>query len=268
MAETFPKYDNPPVVETVLSAQFARLPKFRTAHAGCFWKSALDETWNSANDAPRLDDSFERFGDERVWGPPGGFRFSTGVEAQRTQIVRADATRMIQVQDSRFIYNWQKGQSIIYASYDSTRKEFGESYAKFKEFIKASDIGEIEENQWEVTYQNHLVKGELWDSPKDWRSIFPWFNFPASSLRPDFVLGRWAFVLPEDRGRLHVTVNFGRTSLTGPEAIILELTARGTASSQAGFSVLEGFEIGHAAIVWTFTKMTSDRAHIHWKMRD
>src|ERR1035441_8360636 len=119
MAE-FPKYDKPPLVETVLCAQFGQLAKFRTAHAGCFWKPYLDDSWTTIQAAPRIDDSFERFGDERKGGPHGGsFRIFTTVEPQRTQIISADKTRMIQVQDSRFIYNWKKGDNFNYPSYQT-----------------------------------------------------------------------------------------------------------------------------------------------------
>jgi hypothetical protein len=72
MAGSLPKYSKPPVIETVLGVQFEPLAKFRTAHAGCFWKSYLDNDWTKIEQVPRLDDHFERFGDERKWGPMGG----------------------------------------------------------------------------------------------------------------------------------------------------------------------------------------------------
>jgi uncharacterized protein (TIGR04255 family) len=263
MPEPLPKYDKPPVVETVLGAQFERLPKFRTALAGCFWKSYLDNSWAKIEETVRLEDNFERFGDERKWGAPSP-RFMTSPEAMRTQIIRSDETRTIQVQDSRFIYNWKKGESVPYPSYDATRPEFDKSYAKFKEFVGAFELGTIDENQWEISYVNHLVKGDLWTSPEDWKSIFPWFNFPPGSSQPDFVLAHWALALPDGRGRLHVDLNFGRTSISGPEVVILSLLARGSVSSKSGFSLEDGFAIGHDMIVRSFTAMTSERAQTHW----
>ncbi len=264
MPDPLPKFDKPPVAETVLSAQFSRLQKFRTAHAGSFCEAHLGREWGNLEEQPRIDDSFERFGDERKWGPAGGFRFTTSMEAQRTQIVGSDITRMIQVQDSRFIYNWKKGDTGGYPSYAATRKEFDRLYAMFAEFIESHGLGEIEENQWEVTYINHILKGELWDSPRDWRAIFPWLNPPQEYFEPESMQCAWDLLLPDNRGRLHAKLYFGRISLEGPEAIILDLTARGVASSSVGFSIADGFEIGHQAIVRTFTDMTSERAHGHW----
>jgi uncharacterized protein (TIGR04255 family) len=264
MPDPLPKFNKPPVVETVLSAQFAPLPKFRTAYAGCFWKSKLDAHWNSVEETARLDDQFEKFGEERKWGPMGGIRFVTGMESQRTQIARSDNTRMIQIQDTRFIYNWKKGENG-YPSYEVTRSEFEQWYAEFKESVGSLGLGEVSENQWEVTYINHLNKTQLWNTPRDWPLIFPWFNFPQSSFEPDSTVSRWALDLPENRGRLHVHFALARIAPNGPDAIVLELTARGPVSSKPGFGLIDGFEIGHEAIVRSFTAMTSKLAHDSWE---
>lgn len=213
-------------------------------------------------EAPRLPDQFERFGEDRKWAPMGALQFSTAQEPQRTQIIRSDDTRMIQVQDSRLAYNWKRGQDQKYPSYDATRPEFDDSYRRFKDFVREFELGEIDENQWEVTYVNHLVKGDLWESARDWNTIFPWLTFPQDQLEPDTINARWVSVLPENRGRLHTTLNFGRTSMDGPEAIILELTARGAVSRDV--SLTGGLEIGHAAIVRSFARMTSKQSHDHW----
>lgn len=262
MPEPLPKFDRPPVVETVLSAQFARLPKFRTAHAGCFWKSNLREDWKTVEEALRLPDQFERFGDERKWGLMGALQLSTAQEPQRTQFIRFDGSRMIQVQDSRLAYNWKRGQDLPYPSYDATRPEFDDIYKRFGDFVHVFDLGGIEENQWEVTYVNHIVRGELWESPGDWKAIFPWLSFPQDQLDPDTVNGRWVSVLPDNIGRLHTTLNFGRTAMDGPEALILELTARGAVSKDVPLT--DGLDIGHAAIVRSFTRMTSKKMHEYW----
>jgi uncharacterized protein (TIGR04255 family) len=264
MPETLPKFNRPPVVETVLSSQFARLQKFRTAHAGAFCESSLGKEWDRLEEQPRLDDYFERFGDERTWQMEGGmFRITTSMETQRTQIVGSDPTRMIQVQDSRFLYNWRKGGGG-YPSYDATRKEFDRLYARFAEFIKSHSIGDIEENQWEVTYINHIVKGELWHSPEDWKLIFPWLNPLPSRFDHDALQCRWGLVLPENRGRLHVKLYYGRILPEGPDALVLDLTARGIVSADPNRSMAGGFDLGHEAIVRTFTDMTSESARAHW----
>jgi uncharacterized protein (TIGR04255 family) len=265
MPEPLPKFDRPPVMETVLSAQFARLSKFRTAHAGVFCESHLGRDWGSLEEQPRIDDNFERFGNDRRWGPMAGFRLSTSQEAQRTQIVGSDPSRMIQIQDSRFIYNWKNSEAGSYPSYAATKKEFDRLYARFKDFVATHKLGEIVENQWEVSYINQIPKGKLWNSPSDWTSIFPWLHPPQCNLSHDGMQTNWDLVLPEDRGRLHVTLLFGKAAIDGPEAILLNIVARGPVSPTV--SISDGFEIGHEAIVQSFTDMTSPHAHEFWGRR-
>jgi len=42
---SLPDYVNPPVVETILGVQFERLPAFKNAHLGAFWKTLDTREW-------------------------------------------------------------------------------------------------------------------------------------------------------------------------------------------------------------------------------
>lgn len=264
-----PKFECPPVVETVLSAQFARLEKFSAGHAGWFWKE-LNGDWTDVQSAPRLEDQFERFGDEVKWGPLGSVRVITGTEPERLQILRKDNERMIQVQDSRFIYNWRK-QQADYPSYEKVLHEFRREFAAFESFVKDAALGRLELNQWEVTYVNHIPKGELWNSVSNWRNIFPNFQSLAentSGFSLDNFQGEWKLVIGDRRGRLHVALTRGRVGADkGPEVIRLQLTARGPVDSEKDRDLWTGFDLGHDAIVRYFTAVTSSVAHQSWKRR-
>jgi uncharacterized protein (TIGR04255 family) len=268
MPDPLPKFDNPPVVETVLSAQFPRLPKFHTAHAGCFISSYLDsDVWPVIEEAARIEDQTERFGDDQIWAAMGAaFRFSSGAESQRTQITRSDSTRMIQIQDSRFIYNWKKGSDGRYPSYAIIKPEFEAEYAKFQKFVEKSVLGEIKENQWEVTYISQIPKGDLWNTSSDWPSIFPWLTTPdPASAETDRLIVDRSSQISGQRGRLHNRLVLGRMTNDGTDSLILTLTARGLVKDEDGFRLTDGFEIGHECIVRSFTAMTSKRAHNYWE---
>jgi uncharacterized protein (TIGR04255 family) len=271
MSVLLPKFDAPPVIETVLSAQFARLERFSNAHGGWFWKSYLNKDWVNVQSAPRLEDQFERFGDEFRWGPSaGGIRIVTGAESARLQILRADDERMIQIQDSRFVYNWRK-QNADYPSYENVLSEFLREFANFERFIKDAELGAMDLNQWEVTYVNHIDRGGLWNAFSDWIKIFPRFYAPAegeSDINPEDFGGEWKLTIGDNLGRLHVALSRGRVaSEKGAEVIRLQLTARGPVNMEKGLDLRAGFELGHAVIVRYFTAMTSPVAHKYWKRR-
>jgi uncharacterized protein (TIGR04255 family) len=73
-------------------------------------------------------------------------------------------------------------------------------------------------------------------------------------------------------GRLHITWQSGFSS---PEAgstedravFVLNMTARGRPDGEGDAGMVSFLETGHAAIVSTFEKMTTDEAHNIWKKR-
>lgn len=271
MTNALPKFDAPPVVETVLSVQFARLEKFSDAHAGWFWKGYLGEEWASVQTANPLEDQFERFGDQMKWGPAvGGIRIMPGGTANRLQIVRADNERMIQIQDSRFIYNWKK-ERADYPNYDKVLLEFKNNFEIFKKFVEDANLGPLALNQWEVTYVNHIPKESLWSSFEEWSNILPGFFVPrtdSDKLAPELFRGEWRFTITGNRGRLYINIDRGRVgSEKGPEVMRAQLTSRGPVNSEIGMDLQSGFDLGHESIVRTFTAMTSPVAHKYWERR-
>lgn len=264
-----PKYDSPPVIETVLSAQFSPLSGFTTAHAGWFWKNYLSDLWTTVREAPVIQDAFERFEEEKQWGPESTLRLYTEPESNRLQIIRNDNERMIQVQPSRFVYNWKKSGEGEYPSYEKLLPEFQEQFGRFNEFARAADLSNIELNQWEVTYVNHIVKGQLWNDISDWSSVIPRlsvFNAAVEGQRFDAFNSTWSLVLGENKGRLHIAVKHVRVgSAKGPEALSIQLIARGPVDEKRGMPLQAGFDLGHAAIVESFTEMTSADAHKYWR---
>jgi len=265
MPDPLPKFDRPPVVETVLGMQFAQLADYSAAHAGWFWKTHLAPRFDTAKEASRLPDMFERFGDEMRWAIPGGLLLRPGHEPDRVQIFSTSGDRMVQIQDSRFIYNWRKRDGG-YPSYDKLLPEFLAGMKDFEEFAKEAKLGALQRNQWEVTYVNQLLRGDLWQSPLDWPRIIPGFYSPPAFARLAFegFNSEWHFVLVGNRGRLHVAAHHGRVSTDGPEVLALTLTARGPVDSEKGNDLVSGLDIGHEAIVRTFAAMTSAEAHKHW----
>lgn len=253
------EFNRPPVVETVLGAQFARLP-LTTAHAGWFWKKYLGSEWPAVVVVPRLEDRFERFDDAaRAWNITTPLRLLNKAEPDRLQIVRSDEERMVQVQDSRFIYNWRK-QKNEYPTYRQLRPEYEHLLERFQEFIREVDVGAVTYNQWEVVYVNHLPKGELWDSTADWIKIFPGFYAPHDAV--ESVQAIWSHVIAERAGRLFIEM---RPAVANERDVIrVQITARGPTQDASAEALFAGFDLGHETIVNAFTAMTSEAAHMYW----
>ena len=260
MSNGSPDFASPPVIETVIGVQFERLAGYSAAHAGWFWRNCLPADWSSATprDVPRLDDQFEKFGEERSWSRMG-LQLREAYEPSRVQIVRSGEERMIQIQDSRFIYNWQKRESS-YPRYDALLREFRELLSTFRKFVGEAQLGEVSENQWEITYVDHIPTGPLWKTPDDWIRVLPKLYLPG--WRNDSLSADWVIPIADNRGRIYVNLRHAKTA-SGQEVLSLQYVARGQV--KAGEWDLEsGLAIGHRSLVDLFLSMTSREAKDHW----
>jgi uncharacterized protein (TIGR04255 family) len=265
MPEPLPEFGAPPVIETVLSAQFVRLPNFSSALSGWFWKQYLSSDWAKAKDAPRIEDQFERFDEPRTVVSPILIRQSSEMESERVQLIRSDDERLIQIQNTRFILNWKREHGP-YPTYKVLLPEFRELFAKFSMFVQDAGLGRLSLNQWEVTYVNHIPRGSLWASPYDWKRILPGLYTPAvwNGSHCETLAGSWRFILEGKRGRLYINLQHGRTGVSGPDALVIQFTARGPVDDDKGWSVGSGFSLGHEYIVRTFDAITSEEAQASW----
>lgn len=258
------RFAAPPVDEVVLGVQFDALPAWSAAHAGWFWKESLAPSWERVQEALRLDDAFERFG-EREFKAPGGITLREPNERPRVQLVSANDDRLIQIQDTRLHYNWRKRTSP-YPGYDGVKSEFVASFGAFERFVSKAGLGELSPNQWELTYVDLIYQGDLWRSPDDWPRILQILHDPAANIpnqRLDTISLSYSVRLHEDRGRLHLKVNHAKRLPSGPEAIRLEFTARGPAESQA--DVMSGLDLGHESVTQMFRSMISEEAQQSWE---
>lgn len=257
-----PEFDAPPVVETVISVQFDRL-QLTNALAGWYWKSRLGDDWPNSLEAQHINDVFERFGAERTWVAPG-VKILDKPPSTRLQLIRHDEERMVQVQDSRFIYNWKKKEGSAYPTFKILQPEFKEKFEQFVGFVADAGLGDISINQWEVVYVNRIPKGGLWESLQDWPKLIPGFGVFGAESKLDTFAGSWQVVIGENLGRIHIELKHAKTD-EKKEIIHLQFTARGPVSDT--MDLYKGCELGHETIVNEFANMTSELSHKHWKRR-
>lgn len=256
------KFSNPPVVESIFGVQFPSLA-LTSGHLGWFWKSKMGDEWPKAVDAPPLPDQFERFGEDR-WmpspSPPSPVALIRPGSA-RLQLINAADDRVIQVQKSRFYFNWRK-RDRVYPSYERTRDEFLHAYGKFSEFVREAQLGDVAPSQWELSYIDHVEKGALWQSHSDWHKVIPGLfpTVPAlSGLRFESA-EEWHYEIEPRRGRLHITIQHGLTE-SKTELLILIWTARGPIQ---GTPLKDSLDFGHDAILRAFLGLTSAEAQRAW----
>jgi hypothetical protein len=186
------------------------------------------------------------------------------------QLTNAAGDRVVQVQNTRFIYNWRK-QNLAYPSYRQSRAEFDARYAQFCRFVAEAGLGAVSPNHWEVSYLDHVPKGTLWQSPADWYKILPGL-FPAGRLLRGLKFenaGEWHYEIEPQKGRLHISIQHGKAGAPdGPEVLVVQWTARGPITSLPGGDLGAGLDLGHDTIVRAFVEMTSQEAQKAWGRKD
>jgi uncharacterized protein (TIGR04255 family) len=268
-----PDYDNPPVVETVLGVQFDRLPGFKNAHLGAFWKTLDSNEWPAVIDVPPLPLQFERFTEAARWAK--GLQLQlTQDPACRLQIKNKSGNRMIQVQNSRLHFNWLGESDAGYPRYEKVRDGFEWVLHQFIEFIGLESVGDFRPNQWEVTYVNHIPQGSVWNTFSDWKFFRLLGSVPTieNLVEAEGFTGEWHFRIPEERGRLHVEWEHRKKAAAEKleqEFVRLMLTARGPVQENEDdvTTILDGLNLGRATVVRSFTNFMSDDANKHWGLK-
>ncbi len=266
-----PDYDRPPVVETVLGVQFERLPGFKNGHLGGFWKTLDSENWPMVSDAPPLPPQYEQFTEAARWAKGVQVQL-TQVPSSRLQIRNKDGDRMIQLQNGRLHFNWLGEAGGRYPRYKNVREGFAWGLERFAEFLGQENLGDVRPNQWEVTYLNQIPKGTVWNAPDDWGFFGPLGTVPTVEGVADgeSFTGEWHFVIPDQRGRLHV--QWQHTMKPDPEKqeiIVLTLTARGPLQqNDDAQAILAGLDLGRETIVRSFKAFMNDAANKYWGLKD
>jgi uncharacterized protein (TIGR04255 family) len=272
IAEPFPDYERPPVVETVLGVQFDRLPGLKNAHLGAFWKALHRIEWPVVEDAPPLSPQFERFDPTSAWARAIQLQL-TQDPACRLQIKNTDGDRMIQVQNGRLHFNWLGKGGEAYPRYEKVQSEFAPLLKRFEQFLSDESLGEFRPNQWEITYVNDIPQGTVWNTPADWRFFKPLAAVPTIEgvAEGESFGGQWHFVIPPQRGRLHIDWEHLKSRQVGnncvPGFIRVTFTARGPVGPNGVSTVLEGLDMGRATIVRSFQKLMSDDANRFWGLK-
>lgn len=262
-----PCFDNPPVVETVLSAQFERLALFQIVHLGLFWQRVRDRFPRTQSHS-ELAATFERH--ESTFQPPQiKFEAVDSLAPNRVWLLDEAGSEMIQVQSDRFIKNWRKADvNGTYPRYEPViRPAFDLDFESFRNFVAEEDLGTVLVNQCEVTYVNHIVAGDgwdRWDQVEEVFSFWPPFSQDAFPGRTEDLNCHLRFPITENDGRwigrLHVDIHPAYRGSDGRPMYVLTLTARGISGDGVDF-----FDIGRQWIVRAFARLTTQKMHEIWR---
>jgi uncharacterized protein (TIGR04255 family) len=272
-----PDFDNPPLVEVVLSVQFAELTKYRSLHTGLLWEKFRNAGFTEFSEHGALEQRFETFGPQE--SPQVGLRVipSETIPPPRVWFIKKGGNELVQIQADRFVRNWRKiADHGEYPRYEYMRDKFFDELKIVEKFFAAEGIGRVQPNQCEVTYVNLIrFHGDVWGSPDRVVRLLSAANFlrtPTEYQLPKFESAHYAarFVLIDERGEPYgrVIVALQPALAPGGERMLrLELTARGAPLTPELEGVIRFFDVGRVALANVFTAITTDEMHRDWQRK-
>jgi len=263
--EDLPDFSNPPLNEVAMSVEFVTEKPLRVIDIGVYWQKIKHDFPNYEEKPPlgpvdRSEKSFAQFDQPQI-------RFMSKLPPfSRCWFLNENGTKLIQVQQDRFIYNWRKleGQEL-YPRYENVRDEFLALWQDFSDFLKGNGPGSPSIKAAELTYVNLIEKGSCWSEIKDVPKLFTFCNNQEVWKflpDPEMFTCDLRFRISEKKARLNASLIPVLRTTDGNLAFRFTLSAQGATTEE---DLFEWFQTSREWIVKGFTDLTTDTAHTFWK---
>ena len=169
LSQPLSEFDSPPINEVVCGILFNPIEGFCASHFGALWNQFKSEFPKCEAQSPIVPIPEDELKDLNTFPLP------------RVWFVEESGNRLIQVQRNRFLHNWRKRQSDDpYPGYDSVIADFEKYLARFKGFLTEERLESLDLRRYEMTYIDHIPKGEGWETLSDIGDVFTNFVLPMN----------------------------------------------------------------------------------------
>ncbi len=259
-----PDFQKPPAVETFLGFHFSSLQNWKTPYFGLFWQEIRSE-----------------YPDAEVLPPiPAEDAFKVELDAQRVTLkVKGEipvrwwyshksGTRLIQIQNDRFIQNWRKRDARDdYIHYAELKPSFLKVWNEFLRFLKSNKVKSPEINLCEIGYVNNIDRGHGWKNFSELGKVMSsWSGNTTTGFLPppNLIALNTVYPIPNRAGSLHVSMEPGFRQQDNTETIQLTLTARCRPVTPNSRDLTAALDLGREWIVKGFEDLTTQKMHLLW----
>ena len=255
-----PSYKNPPVNEVVCGMRFDTPERLRIPHIGLLWDKFRTDYPIIQHAQPIASVKGEIVIDQ-----------VTGFPLQRVWFINQTDDQLIQFQFDRFYFNWRRRRSD-YPRYAHVIKNFENVLNTIENFFSEFELGELKPIEYELSYINHIPKGQGWNKIDDLPKISSDFVWKQTKERflpnPEKIAWQAEFPMPEKMG--HLVVNLKQATRTEDKVtlLVLELKTRGIAESASKEAIREWFDLAREWIVRGFTDLTTPEIQKIWEREE
>ncbi len=253
LIKRLPYYRNPPINEVVCGMRIHPADNLLIPHIGLLWDKFRAEYPRLQHTQPLATTKGEIAVDK-----------VTKLPIPRIWFISNSDDQLIQFQNDRFYFNWRKRKND-YPRYKNMMSNFEIVFRAVKALFNEFELGELEPIEYELTYLNHIPRGNGWETIDDLSNIFSDFHWNKSDTRflhhPKEVGWAADFSFPDQKGHLSISLKQGIRILDELPILIFELKAMGFDSED---SFRNWFDLAHEWIVRGFTDLTIDKMHEFW----
>jgi uncharacterized protein (TIGR04255 family) len=259
-----PEFEDPPVVEVALSAQFRIIPNLRGLALAPLYERWRDQ-YPRVEEQPPLPSIVEG-------NVPGGpvFQLKVGAPPVRYWFLSDDGTDLVQLQQDRLSVNWrEQGSGKPYPRYPAMRRVFAERFGDLGVFVAEESLGTVQVTQLELSYVN-AVTIDPGDIGKLERILTTWQASPDHHLgdpeQAKLEMSYQVKGLGSGVSRLWVQAGPGERG-GGVPAMFLTFLVRGVPMGEGTAEILSFLDDAHQHIVRSFAELTTAEMHTIWRWR-
>ena len=128
-------------------------------------------------------------------------------------------------------------------------EDFEKYLVCFKEFLGGEGLGSLDLRRYEMTYIDHIPKGEGWETLSDIGNVFPsLFSSRNDAIFRHNIIGvdwKTGFVLPDEESQLQISIQSAQLVKDGHPVLRLDFTAHGRVDSEQHTSMRNWFDYIH-----------------------
>ena len=241
------KYENPPINEIVCGVLFESINGLRVGHLGLLWQ--------------RFKSDFPKFEDHNPIGPITEEDLNPDKpRLPRVWFVQEYDNELVQVQFNRFIYNWRKRRpDDDYPGYEKVVGNFEQYLLRFQKFLVDEELGNLTPNRYELTYIDHILLNEGWETLNRIDRVFPsLISLEAHKILSEDVREiNWQmmFGLPKDSGILQLSIRNAQRVSDNRPLLNVEFSA---VSNEPYQPMRDWFDSAHEVINNLFSQLVSN----------
>ncbi len=258
---TLPDYRNPPINEVVCGMRFHTPDEFRITHIGMLW-DVFRKEYPVVKHAPPIASAKGEIPIDNT----------TGMPLPRVWFINEADDQLIQFQFDGIYFNWRRREND-YPRYSHIMRNFRNVHIALAELFEKYSLGELKPTEYELSYINHISKGQGWNTIHDLPKVFcdlTWTQIAGRFLPdPADIAWRAVFPLPDDKGSLIVNVREARLANDRNPLFVLELKAIGIDEARDVGNVSGWFDLAHEWIVRGFADLTTAEVQkVFWERED